>query len=98
MYITQMHSSAWLHEPRRETLLSKPKDTDAMAIMKVIEVMGYSSEGWEDAAQRMVTDASKTVKNIKSIYINEMSAKVENNQIVEYRLNGKITFEVRDTK
>jgi len=69
-----------------------------MAIMKVIEVMGYSSEGWEDAAQRMVTDASKTVKNIKSIYINEMSAKVENNQIVEYRLNGKITFEVRDTK
>lgn len=65
-----------------------------MAIMKVIEVMGYSKEGWEDAAQKMVAEASKTVNDIKSIYIHEMSAKVENNRITEYRLNGKLTFEV----
>jgi len=66
-----------------------------MAIMKVIEVLGHSPEGWEDAAQQMVTEASKTVQNIKSIYINEMSARVENNKIVEYRVNGKITFAVK---
>ena len=66
-----------------------------MAIMKVIEVLGYSEKGWEDAAQQMVSEAAKTIKGIESIYINEMSAKVTDNQITQYRINGKITFKVK---
>ncbi|MEZ4951021.1 MAG: dodecin family protein [Saprospiraceae bacterium] len=46
-------------------------------------------------AQKVVSDASKTVKNIKSLYINEMSARVEKDKIVEYRVNGKLSFEVK---
>jgi flavin-binding protein dodecin len=65
-----------------------------MAIHKVIEVLAQSSKGWEDAAQSAVADAGKTVKNIKSIYIKNMEAVVENNRIVQYRVNAKITFEV----
>lgn len=65
-----------------------------MPILKVIEVMGSSTKSWDDAAQNMVSEAGKTVKNIRSIYLQETSAKVENNRIVEYRINGKITFEV----
>ena len=65
-----------------------------MAILKVIEVLGFSNKSWEDAAQSMVTEAGKTLKNIRSIYIADMSAKVENNQIVEYRIDGKVTFEI----
>ncbi|MBK8967953.1 MAG: dodecin family protein [Saprospiraceae bacterium] len=65
-----------------------------MPILKVIEVMGSSTKSWDDAAQNMVSEAGKTVKNIRSIYVQETSAKVENNRIVEYRINGKITFEV----
>ena len=65
-----------------------------MAILKVIEVMGQSNKSWDDAAQSIVNDASRTIKNIRSIYVNEMSAKVENNKIVEYRINGKISFEI----
>lgn len=66
-----------------------------MAVLKVIELLGASKVGWEDAAQEMVTEASKTVKNIRSVYINEMSAKVEDNKITEYRINGKVTFEIK---
>ena len=65
-----------------------------MALLKVIELMGASGQSWEDAAQKMVTDASKTVKNIRSIYVQEMSAKVDGNKITEFRVNGKVTFEV----
>lgn len=65
-----------------------------MPILKVIEVLGSSTKSWDDAAQNMVSEAGKTVKNIRSIYVQETSAKVENNRIVEYRINGKITFEV----
>jgi hypothetical protein len=65
-----------------------------MAIHKVIEVLSQSDKGWEDAAQRGVEDAAKTVKNIKSIYIMHMEAVVANGKISQYRVNAKITFEV----
>lgn len=65
-----------------------------MAILKVIEVMGSSNKSWEDAAQNIVTEAGKTLKNIRSIYIENMSAKVDKNKITEYRVDGKVTFEI----
>jgi len=65
-----------------------------MAILKVIEIMGSSSKSWEDAAQNIVTEAGITVKNIRSIYLKNMSAKVENNVLTEYRVDGKVTFEI----
>ena len=66
-----------------------------MSILKVIELLGSSEKSWEDAAQSMIDEASKTVKNIRSIYIQDMSASVKDNKIKEYRVNGKVTFEVR---
>ncbi|MBK9013959.1 MAG: dodecin domain-containing protein [Saprospiraceae bacterium] len=65
-----------------------------MAVLKVIEVMGSSNKSWEDAAQSVVAEAAKTLKGIRSIYIKDMSAKVENNKIVEYRVNGKLSFSI----
>jgi len=65
-----------------------------MAIHKVIEVIAQSKKGWEDAAESAVKDASKTVKNIRSVSIKHMSAVVKANKIVGYRINANITFEV----
>ena len=67
-----------------------------MSIHKVIEVLSQSDDSWEDAAQRAVADAARTVKDIRSIYIKEMSAIVEGDRIVRYRVNANITFEVRE--
>lgn len=63
-----------------------------MAIVKVIEVLAQSEKSWEDAARIAVEEASKSIRNIKSLYIEEMQAKVENNKIVEYRINAKVSF------
>lgn len=65
-----------------------------MAVLKVIEILSNSSESWEDATQNAVSEASKSVNNIRSAYVSEQSATVENGQISEYRVNVKITFEV----
>ncbi len=65
-----------------------------MAILKVIEVMSQSPNSWEDAAQQAVTEASKTLKNIRSVYIHEQTAVVADNRITEYRVNVKLTFEI----
>jgi dodecin len=37
-------------------------------------------------------EAAKTVRNIQSIYVKEMQAVVENDRIVQYRINAKISF------
>jgi dodecin len=63
-----------------------------MPLVKVIEVIAESNQGWEHAAQEALRIASKSVRNIKSIYVKDMQAVVENNQIVTYRLNAKISF------
>ena len=66
-----------------------------MAIHKVIEVIAQSDTSWEDAAQSAVKDASKTVKNIKSIWIKNAEGVVQKNKIVAYRVNAHITFELQ---
>lgn len=65
-----------------------------MPVLKVIEILANSNKSWEDAAQNAVTHAAKSVKNIRSVYINEQTAVVSGDQIKEYRVNAKITFEV----
>ena len=63
-------------------------------MVKVIEVIGTSDQGFTEATQNAVNEAAKTVKNIQSIYIMHMNANVENNQIKSYAVNAKISFEI----
>lgn len=66
-----------------------------MAVIKVIEILANSTKSWEDAAQQAVSEAAKTIKNIKSIYIQEHSAIVNtSNKIIEYRITAKLCFEI----
>ena len=61
-------------------------------VVKVIEIIAASDKGFTEATQVALEEASKTVKNIKSIYIKEMNANVEDNKIVSYAVNAKISF------
>lgn len=65
-----------------------------MAVLKVIEVLSSSEKGWEDATRLAVKHASKSVKHIRSVYVKEQSATVKDNNIMEFRVTLKITFEV----
>ncbi len=63
-----------------------------MSIVKVIEVIAESEKSWDDAAKNAIKEASKSIKNIKSIYVENMEAKVDDNKIIKYRINAKISF------
>jgi len=62
------------------------------AMVKVIEVLAQSEKSWDDAAKVALEEASKTLRGIRSIYVKDMQAVVEDNRIVKYRLNAKISF------
>lgn len=65
-----------------------------MAILKVIEVLANSDKSWEDATKNAVEQASRSVKNIRSVYVQDQSASVKDGEISDFRVNVKITFEV----
>ena len=69
--------------------------TNIMAVMKVIEVMANSDKSWEDATRKAVKHASKSVKHIKSVFVQSQSAVVKDDDVEEFRVNVKITFEVK---
>ncbi|MBK6264969.1 dodecin domain-containing protein [Marivirga sp. S37H4] len=67
-----------------------------MKVVKVIEVIAASEKSFDDAVQVALNQASKSVKNIKSIYVSEMKAKVTDNKVTSYGINAKISFELND--
>ncbi len=66
-----------------------------MAIMKVIEILANSEKSWEDATKKAVSQAAKSVKNIKSAFVQSQSVVVKDDEVSEFRVNLKVTFEVK---
>lgn len=65
-------------------------------MLKVIELLSESDKSWEDATKKAVAHASKTVKHIKSCYVQEFSTVVDDGEVSKFRVNVKITFEVKN--
>ncbi len=63
-----------------------------MTVVKIIELIGSSPNGWSEAAQNAVNEAAKTVKNIKGVHVKRCTARVKDNNIVEYNADVKIAF------
>jgi len=63
-------------------------------MLKVVEVLAESDLNWEAAAQNAVDFATESVRSIRSIYIDNFEAKVEDGKISKFRINAKITFEL----
>jgi flavin-binding protein dodecin len=71
---------------------SKLEEELTMAVVKVLEVIAESEKGWEEAAQEAVQEASKTVRSIKHVYIENQQGIVEDGKIVKFRVNAKLSF------
>jgi flavin-binding protein dodecin len=66
-----------------------------MSIVKVIEVLAEGNT-IEAAMESAVKEASETVRDIKSLYLENLQAIVEDGKIVKYRVNVKISFVVEE--
>jgi flavin-binding protein dodecin len=65
-----------------------------MPIVKVIEVIASSEKGIDDAIQQAVAEASKTVRNIDSVYVKDIKARVKDGKVASYGCICKISFRV----
>jgi len=69
-----------------------------MTVVKIVELIGSSPDGWKEATDNALKEAAQTIKNIKSIHVKRCTAKVEKNKIVEYRAVVKLAFVVERPK
>ena len=63
-----------------------------MSIAKVTEITASSTKSFEDAVQKGIKRAGKTLKNIKGAWIQEQSVVVDGDKVTEYRVNMKVSF------
>jgi flavin-binding protein dodecin len=67
-----------------------------MAVARVTEITASSSKSFEDATRIGIERANKTLENVRGAWIQEQKLKIEKGKIVEYRVNMKITFILKD--
>ncbi len=65
-----------------------------MSVVKVIEIMSESDKSWEDATKKGIEKVSKTVKNIRSAWVQDQSVTVENGKVTAFRVSLKVSFVV----
>ncbi len=67
-----------------------------MSVVKVIEIIAQSEKGFDDAVKNAVKEASRTIKGITSVWVDNFSAEVEGNKVVTFRVNAKLSFVVSE--
>lgn len=60
--------------------------------VKIIELMGSSTKSWPDAVEEAVAKAGESLRNIHSVDVMGLKAKIANGKISEFRANVKIAF------
>ena len=65
-----------------------------MVVYKIIDIVGISDKSFADAAKSAVDEAAKTVRGIKRAEVVKLDVKVENDAVVKYRAELKISFEI----
>ena len=68
-----------------------------MAVVKVIELLSESEQGWEDAARKVVEEATRTLRGVTSVYSKEFQATVENDRVKNFRVTAKVSFVMERT-
>jgi dodecin len=69
-----------------------------MSIVKMIELSSQSSESWEDATRQAVERASRSLRNIRSVWVKEFEAAVDANSVTQFRVILKISFQLEESE
>ncbi|EPX81731.1 dodecin family protein [Litoreibacter arenae] len=67
-----------------------------MSVARVTELIASSKKSFEDATQKGVERAAKTLKNVQNAWVQDMKCTVKDGKIDEYRVILKVTFVLED--
>jgi flavin-binding protein dodecin len=67
-----------------------------MSVAKVSEIIASSKKSFDDALERGIQRASKTLKNVKSAWVKDQYVEIKNGKVEEYRVVIMVTFILDD--
>jgi flavin-binding protein dodecin len=67
-----------------------------MSIARVTEISATSKKGFDDAIEKGVERAAKTLRNVTSAWVKEQSVRLDNDKISHYQVNLMVTFVLED--
>lgn len=67
-----------------------------MSIVKMVELSSQSPDSWEEATRQAVERAARTLRHIRSVWVKEFEAVVENEQVTQFRVILKIAFQIEE--
>jgi flavin-binding protein dodecin len=65
-----------------------------MSIVKIIELVGESDKGWDDAMKRVIEEAQKTLRGITRIGVDEFDVRMKDDKIDVFRVRAKVSFRI----
>jgi len=67
-----------------------------MNVMKVVELVADSPDGWKDAIEHAVLKASETIRNINAVEVTNLSASVHDGRVIGYKADLQLSFLIED--
>ncbi len=83
---------------RQGTVLGTDFKKEALmpdSIYKIIELVGTSTESWEDAARNAVETAAKTLDDLRIAEVDKLDMRLENGKVVAYRARVHLSFKFK---
>jgi flavin-binding protein dodecin len=63
-----------------------------MSVARVTEITASSKKSFQDAIEKGIARAAKTLKNVEGAWIQDQKIVVKDGEIAAYRVNMKVTF------
>ncbi|MFC6756011.1 MULTISPECIES: dodecin family protein [Haloarcula] len=63
-----------------------------MTAVKIVKILGTSTESWEDAAQEAVREATETIEDIHGVEVESWTADIEDGEITQYKATVEVAF------
>ncbi len=67
-----------------------------MSVAKVTEIISSSTESFDDAVDKGIKRAGKTLENVRSAWVKDLKVMVEKGKVSEYRVTMKVSFILKD--
>ncbi|MFN2138478.1 MAG: dodecin family protein [Candidatus Promineifilaceae bacterium] len=67
-----------------------------MSVYKVIELVGTSEKSWEDAANKAIDMAKKSLRELRIAEVTKMDVRLDDGEFVEYRVRMNVSFRYED--
>ena len=67
-----------------------------MSVAKVTEIIASSPDSFDDAVNKGIKSAGKTLENVRSAWVKDLNVVVEKGKVIEYRVTMKISFILKD--